>query len=96
MEKGPAASQIALTDLTKTQRVLLEHLRGRPFWRVRNGWRQPGNAHQVSLETGSSLMRAGLAEQAAGSLRLTPLGRLLAEEASQHTRKRVKPRTAGN
>ena len=92
MARGAESYRIALTDLTRTQRTLLEHLRARPFWRVRNGWRQQGNAHQVSLETGSSLMRAGLAEQAAGSLRLTPLGRLLAEEASQHTRKRVKAR----
>ena len=82
-EKGLADKQIALKDLTRTQRTVLASLRDRPLWRVHNGWRPQGAGPQVSLATGTVLLRLRLVEQTSGSLRLTPLGRLLAEEAQQ-------------
>ncbi|PTW61604.1 hypothetical protein C8N35_102319 [Breoghania corrubedonensis] len=84
MDTGPADKQIALSDLTRTQLNVLASLRERPLWRVRNGWRHQGESHHVSLATGTSLLRLRLVEQIAGSLRLTPLGRLLAEEAQRN------------
>ncbi|WP_321337942.1 hypothetical protein [Breoghania sp.] len=83
-------NQITLADLTPAQQGALANLRRSPLWRVRNGWRRQGDANRVSLATGQALLRLRLVEHTAGSLQLTPMGRLLSEEAGQraNTRKR--------
>ncbi|WP_415683693.1 hypothetical protein [Breoghania sp.] len=85
---------ISLSDLTKAQQTVLANLRSRPLWRVRNGWRQQAGGSHITLATGTKLLRAGLVEQTAGSLRLTPLGRLLADEADQRLRAKTRVRPA--
>ncbi len=88
MTDTPSHTRATLSDLTRTQQNVLADLRNRPLWRVHNGWRQQGGS-QITLATGTSLLRLGLVEQTAGSLRLTFDGRMLAEEVLQHRRKRV-------
>lgn len=72
--------EVTLSHLTPTQREVLAGLVTRPLWRSRNGWRRQGDFNRVSLATGNRLLNLGLAEDAAGKLRLTGHGRALAGE----------------
>lgn len=71
-----------IAALTPAQRTLLASMIGKPFTRVKNGWRRPGDRNLVTLATMDRLLNRKLVTNMTptGQAALTWHGKVVAQE----------------
>lgn len=89
---GAPLSSIRLNKMPAAQRNAIKLLGQNRLRRVRNGWKVPGEAKRISLETGRALCDKGLAadlvdERAQRVLRLTGAGRTILQVLRERARR---------